>query len=413
MASINPKHGISTLVTHVAEGHHELHSHVSPIYQTSTFSFPDVATGSGIFKGEEPGYIYTRMNNPNQVNLAQKIAVLEGLDLLRQQPDKPAEELVAGLVFASGMAAVTASVLARAKAGDTIIAQEAIYGATFSFLKEIAPRYGINVIWQTKLGIDDWAETLRRHPEAVLVYAESPANPTMALVDLQALAELAHARGAWLMVDNTFATPYCQRPLTLGADVVIHSTTKYISGHGVIIGGAAVSRHVEWVRRELYDMLKLLGGSTSPFDAWLTHLGLKTFELRMQRHNENAIQVARFLESHPKVARTWYPGLESHPDHALACRQMTSFGGMIAFELTGGLEAGACLMDNVKMMTLAVSLGNVDTLIQHPASMTHCCVPPEARLKSGLTDGMVRLSVGIENVEDIIADLEQALECVR
>ena len=191
----------------------------------------------------------------------------------------------------------------------------------------------------------------------------------------------------------------------------MHSTTKYLSGHGVIIGGTVVSRHVDWVQGELCSMLELLGGTPSPFDAWLANLGLKTFELRMRAHCENALQVARFLEGHPKVARVWYPGLESHPGHTVAKRQMSCFGGMLSFELKGGLEAGACMMNSVKVATLAVSLGNVDTLIQHPASMTHSNVPKEARLAAGITDGLVRLSVGIENVGDIIADLDQALAC--
>jgi methionine-gamma-lyase len=232
----------------------------------------------------------------------------------------------------------------------------------------------------------------------------------MALVDLAGVAETAHRHKAWLMVDNTFASPYCQRPLTDGADVVLHSTTKYLSGHGLVIGGTVISRHVGWVRKELYGLLKVLGGSASPFDAWLANIGLKTFELRMQRHCENAMLVARYLENHPKVERVYYPGLESHPDHALARRQMHDYGGMIAFELKGGMRAGEALMNHVETCTLAVSLGNVDTLIQHPASMTHSAVPREERLNAGITDGLVRLSVGIENVEDIIRDLDCALE---
>lgn len=212
------------------------------------------------------------------------------------------------------------------------------------------------------------------------------------------------------MVDNTFASPYCQRPLSLGADVVVHSTTKYLSGHGLVVGGAVVSRRLDYVNGPLYTMLKVLGGSASPFDAWLANIGLKTFELRMQRHCENALQVARMLEDHPQVAEVYFPGLESHPDHALAKKQMFHFGGMISFELKGGLKAGEAMMNRVKIATLAVSLGNVDTLIQHPASMTHASVPAHMRKEAGITDGLVRLSVGVENVEDILADLEQALD---
>ena len=410
MGTIKPEQGLSTLVNHVAEGHNPHHAHVTPIYQTSTFSFPDVATGASIFKGEEEGYVYTRLANPNQAQLAAKYAVLEGLDLLRSQPDRPVEDVVDAHLFATGMAAVTAAILARVKSGQTIIAQEALYSATYNFLHDLAPRYGIQVVWLSDPTRQAWEQAFAAHPDAVLAYAESPANPTMAIVDLAAVAEICHQHNAWLMVDNTFATPYCQRPLTLGVDVVVHSTTKYLSGHGLVVGGTVISRHVNWVRGELYSFLKILGGSASPFDAWLANIGLKTIELRMQRHCENAMQVARYLETHPAIAQVWYPGLESHPGHAIAKQQMHAFGGMIAFELQGGLEAGAAMMNRVQLATLAVSLGNVDTLIQHPASMTHAAMPREARLQAGITDGLVRLSVGVENVADIIADLEQALQ---
>jgi methionine-gamma-lyase len=410
MDSLDPKLGLGTIVTHAGEGSNPNHAHIIPIYQTSTFSFPDVATGAALFKGEEEGYIYTRIDNPNLHQLAHKICVLEGLDLLRDQPEKPVQDVVGGFVFASGMAAITAAILARVKGGQTIIAQEALYGATYTFLHDFAPGYGIQVVWLNDISLPAWQAAFEAHPDAVLAYAETPANPTMALVDLSGVAELAHQHQAWLMVDNTFATPYCQRPLTLGADVVVHSTTKYICGHGLVVGGAVVSSQVDYVRKQLFGMLKLLGGNESPFDAWLVSIGLKTFEIRMQRHCANTLKVAQFLESHPAVERVYYPGLPSHPDYALACKQMTDFGGMISFELKGGLKAGESMMNRVKIATLAVSLGNVDTLIQHPASMTHAGVPAAARLAVGVTDGLVRLSVGIENVEDIIADLAQAMQ---
>lgn len=409
MYSIDPRHGIGTLVTHAAEMRNPLDAHVTPIYQSATFTFPDVRTGAGRFKGDEPGYIYTRLNNPNFDQLAYKIAVLEGLDLMRQQPDTPVEEVAGARVFASGMAAVTAAILARVKGGQTIIAQENIYSATFNFLNEMLPQYGVKVVWLKDATLDHWEEAFRRHPDAVLAYAETPANPTLSIVDLAGVAQIAHQVGAWLMVDNTFATPYCQRPLSLGADVVLHSTTKYLSGHGQMIGGAAASRHIEYVKGPLTQMFKLLGGCPSPFDAWLCNIGLKTFEIRMQRHCENALRVARFLESHPRVSRVYYPFLESHPDYALASRQMLAGGGMIAFELAGGYHAGVALMEHVRVSTLAVSLGNVDSLISHPASMTHSNVAPQHRKEMGIADGLVRYSVGIENVEDLLSDLEQAL----
>lgn len=408
--TFSSRFGLSTLVNHVGEGEAPLDAHSNPIFQTSTFRFPDVATGAARFRGEEDGFIYTRFDNPNFRQAAAKIAALEGIDLLRAQPDAPMEEVVAGRMFSSGMAAITTAILARVRGGQTVIAQEALYGATYTFLHDFAPQYGIQVVWLNHPQPEDWERAFREHPDAVLAYAETPANPTLGIIDLAAAAEIAHRYGAWLMVDNTFATPYCQRPLTLGADVVVHSTTKYLAGHGVVVGGTVVSRHVEYIHKNLNATNKLLGGNPGPFDTWLTSMGLRTFELRMERHCANAMQVAAWLEQHPAVSRVYYPGLTSHPEHELAKRQMRAFGGMISFELKGGLEAGKALMENVRLLTLAVSLGTTDSLISHPASMTHSGVPPAARRAVGITDGLVRFSVGIENVEDILADLEQALK---
>jgi methionine-gamma-lyase len=314
-----------------------------------------------------------------------------------------------GQVFTSGMAAINAVFFSLLKGGDAVIAQEAVYSATFTLLKDIAPSLGIQVVWVRDTCQAGWEEAFQAHPQAKLAYAETPANPTMDVVDLKMVAELAHQHGAWLAVDNTFASPYCQRPLTLGADVVIHSTTKYLSGHGALTGGVVVSSHPDYIHNELHKCVVVMGGIPSPFDAWLAHLGLKTFELRMQRHCENAREVARFLFDHPAVERVFYPGLESDPGYEIARRQMHTFGGMLSFELKGGMEAGIRLMERVRLATLAVSLGNVDTLISHPASMTHAPVPRAERLQQGITDGLVRLSVGIENLPDILADLEQGL----
>jgi len=409
MYHFSASHSIGTLVTHVGEDDNPHHTHVTPIYQTSTFNFPDVATGAGIVARTEPGYYYTRLGNPNLDHLARKIATLEGLDLIRGQPETDPNNLVAGQVFTSGMAAITAVLFSLLKAGDTIVAQEAVYSATFTFLKEIAPTLGIQVEWVRDISPTCWEAAFKAHPGARLAYAETPANPTMAMVDLKTVAEIAHHYGAWLAVDNTFATPYCQRPLNLGADIVVHSTTKFLSGHGALTGGAVVSSHADYIHKSLYTFVKVLGGIPSPFDSWLANLGLKTFELRMQRHCENAMEVARFLSTHPAVATVYYPGLENDPGHEIAIRQMHAFGGMLSFELKGGMQAGIRLMERVRLATLAVSLGNVDTLIEHPASMTHGPVPRQDRLSQGITDGLVRLSVGIENLPDILSDLEQGL----
>jgi len=401
--------GMGTLVTHLGEGDNAHHAHITPIYQTSTFSFPDVATGAAIFGGEQSGYVYSRIGNPNFDTLIRKYAAMEAFDLLREQPGREVSEVADGLVFSSGMAAITTALLARLNAGDTLITQEAIYGGTFGLFHNLIPLLGINVVWVSDPAPEHWEAAFRQHPEARVAYVETPANPTMDVVDISAVADIAHRYDAWVMVDNTFATPYCQRPFTLGADVVLHSTTKYLTGHGVVVGGAVLSTHPEYVHNELRARQKALGGSPSPFDAWIANIGLKTFEIRMERHCQNAMQVARYLAEHSRVARVFYPGLESDPGYAVASRQMHCYGGMVSFELKGGLQAGETLMNSVRLATLAVSLGNVDTLIEHPASMTHASVPPEERLKAGITDGLVRLSVGIENVEDIIADLEQGL----
>jgi methionine-gamma-lyase len=307
------------------------------------------------------------------------------------------------------MAAISAAILARVKTGETIIAQESLYSNAYNFLSKIAPRLGIQVVWVRDTSASGWDTALSGNPNATLVYAETPANPTMLVVDLAEVAEVAHQYGCWLVVDNTFATPYCQRPLSKGADVIVHSATKYLSGHGVIISGVVVSRHVNYMHEDIPLIVKTLGGSPSPFDAWLANLGLKTFELRIQRHCENAMTVAHYLDGHPAVARVHYPGLESDPGHEIAIKQMSPFGGMISFELKGGLEAGEALMNRLRIATLGVSLGNVDSLIQHPASMTHSSVAPQDRLKMGISDGLVRFSVGIENVEDLLADFEQGL----
>lgn len=410
MYQFKSDHGLSTLVTHYREATNPLNAHVTPIYQTSTFNFPDVATGAGIVERTLPGFYYTRLNNPNLEQFAAKLTLLEAIDLLRASPGSALEDIALGQVFASGMAAISTVLLACLIAGDTVIAQEAVYSNTFNFLKEIAPGLQIDVVWVRDVSPQSWQAAFEAHPNARLAYAETPANPTMTVVDLKAVADIAHKYGAWLVVDNTFATPYCQRPLSLGADIVCHSTTKFLSGHGALIGGAVVSRHTDFMQQAFRQTAKILGGVPSPFDAWLANLGLKTLELRMRQHCANAMEVARYLEAHPAVALVHYPGLESHPGHAVAKQQMHGFGGMLSFELKGGFQAGVRLMENLRVGTLAVSLGNVDTLLQHPASMTHASVPREDRLQQGIRDGLVRMSVGIENIEDLLADLEQGLK---
>ncbi|MFY9370984.1 MAG: methionine gamma-lyase [bacterium] len=390
--------GFSTRAVHAGQGPCPLTGALStPIYQTSTFVFENVDQGAARFAGEEAGYIYTRLGNPTVTAFEEKIAVLEGGE--------------AGLAFASGMAAISAVLFALTKQGDHIVACDTLYGCTHAFLSSILPRYGIETTFVDLSDPAKGAAALR--PNTKVIYLETPANPTMKLVDIEAMVELARKVGARVVIDNTFATPYLQRPLELGVDVVVHSATKYIGGHGDLIAGAAVGSK-EFVDEVRVTTLKDIGGVLGAFEAWLLLRGMKTLPLRMERHCANALEVATFLEGHPAVEQVYYPGLPSHPQHDLAKKQMQGgFGGMLSFELKGGLEAGKQLMNSLELCSLAVSLGDTETLIQHPASMTHSPYPPEERLKAGITDGLVRMSVGIEDAVDIIADLKQGLDGLR
>lgn len=364
----------------------------TPIYQTSTFVFDNVDQGARRFAGEEQGYIYTRLGNPTQRALELKIASLEG-----------GEDAIA---CASGMAAVSAVFFSLVVAGDHIVSAESIYGCSHAFLSEMLPKYGINTTFVNASNLEAIEAAIK--PNTRVIYIESPANPTISLVDMEGVVAIARKHDCKVVMDNTFMSPYFQRPLEWGVDVVLHSATKYINGHGDVIAGIIIGKQ-DYISYCRMTALKDIGGIISPFDSYLILRGLKTLPIRMEKINANAIIVAEYLEKHPQIARVFYPGLPSHPQHELAKKQMTGFGGMIAFELKGGLEAGKTMMNSVELCKLAVSLGDVDTLIQHPASMTHSVIPHEERLAAGITDGLVRLSIGIENVEDIIADLEQAL----
>ncbi|HID52818.1 MAG TPA: PLP-dependent transferase [Anaerolineae bacterium] len=396
------KQQFSTAAIHAGEIHDGQGAHVTPIYQTSTFTFADMAAVEAYASGEANSYIYTRGGNPGRTALAEKLAALEGYNLLQKG------EAVTAEIFSSGMAAISAALLGVAQAGDHVIAQSVLYGSTDHLVAELMPQYGIGTSRVPGLAAEALIRELEAHPNTTAVYLETPANPTMSLVDIAATAEIAHAHNAKLIVDNTFATPALQRPLELGADVVVHSTTKYIGGHGTILGGAVISHDLTLMEEKIVPMIRYLGGVPSPFDCWLTNLGLKTLPLRLERHCANAMQVARFLEEHEGVTAVHYPGLESFPQHDLAKQQMDDFGAMIAFEVAD-YAAATRLLDRVRLCTLAVSLGNLDTLIEHPASMTHSGVDPEIRRQIGISDGLIRLSVGLEAAEDIVADLEQAL----
>ncbi|HVP27091.1 MAG TPA: PLP-dependent aspartate aminotransferase family protein [Candidatus Bathyarchaeia archaeon] len=363
-----------------------------PIYETSTFVFENAEQGAARFAGTASGYIYTRLGNPTIRALEKNIAELENGEDAR--------------ACASGMAAIHMAVTSVAKKGDHVISTDCLYGGTQKLFSDILPKFGIEFSFVDTSIVGNIEASIKENTK--LIFIETPSNPTLKLTDLQATAKIAKEHGIKTAADNTFMSPYFQRPIEFGIDASIHSLTKYLNGHSDVVGGIIVANNT--FIKTLDPLLKNTGATLGPFEAWLTLRGTKTLPLRMERHNENAMKVAQFLEKHPKVQRVYYPGLESHPQHELAKKQMSGFGGMISFDLKGGLEAGRKLMNSVKLCSLAVSLGAVETLIQHPASMTHAVVPKEERLKSGITDSLVRLSVGIEDVEDIIDDLEQAME---
>jgi methionine-gamma-lyase len=398
----NPSPHLATQAIHAGEIHDRTGAHIAPIYQTSTFTFEDIEALETWGEGDPESYIYTRGANPGRKALAAKLVALESHGM---ESDRD----VGGEIFSSGMAAIAAALMGLAKAGKHIITQRVLYGSADHLITDVLPGYGVTHSRVAGLEPEPLAAEFAAHPDTAAVYLETPANPTMAVIDIAGTVEVAHQHGARVVVDNTFATPVLQRPLTLGADVVVHSTTKYINGHGTTIGGAVVYREKELLDEEIAGLIRFTGGVPSPFDCWLTNLGLKTLPLRMRQHTINAGEVASFLATHPAVRATYYPGLADHPQHDVAARQMDGFGAMLAFDL-GSYEAAARFLDGVELCTLAVSLGNIDTLVEHPASMTHRVVPPEHRVAAGITDGLVRISVGLEEVEDIIADLANALE---
>jgi len=366
-----------------------------PIYQTSTFAFENVEQGSARFSGKEKGYMYTRLGNPNTDLLASKVAKLEGFP--------------AGIATGSGMAAVANVILASAKAGDSIVVDDTVYGGTHYLIEQDIPKLGIDVIRVDAADLRALETAIR--PNTTLILIETPANPTLKIIDIEAAAQIAHKKGTLLAVDNTFSSPYLQRPREFGADIVFHSATKYISGHGDVVAGV-VCGEKDFIA-SAFRIATHYGWTMSPFNAWLLLRGLKTLVVRMERHCSNAMTLARWLEKHPKIDHVLYPGLDSFPQHELAKKQMKDFGGIISFEMKGGFNAGKALMDHVSLASLAVSLGDCDTLIQHPASMTHAGMSKEEMEEAHITPGLVRISVGIEHVEDLIEDLEQALEKIN
>ena len=367
-----------------------------PIYQTSTFYFNSCEEGGRRFAGEEAGFIYTRLGNPTSTVLESKVAELEGGE--------------AAAATASGMGAISSTLWSIAGAGKHIIADSTLYGCTFALLAHGLPRYGVEVSFVNTSNLDEIKANLKEN--TVAVYLETPANPNLKIADIKAIADLAHGYNKDIKVvcDNTFATPYLQQPLKLGADVVVHSATKYINGHGDVIAGFVVGSAEFISTVKMFGIKDMTGSVLGPQEAFLILRGLKTFELRMKRHCENARMIAEFLDKHEKIEKVFYPGLESHVNHDVAVRQMKDFGGMLSFEVKGGKEAGMKLVNALKLCTIAVSLGDAETLVEHPASMTQSTYSAQDLTDAGIPEGLVRLSAGLENGEDIIADLKQALD---
>lgn len=391
------KAGFATRAIHGGHKKDQYGALATPIHQTSTFIFDSAEQGGNRFALKEDGYIYTRLGNPTNTELEEKLAMLEGGE--------------ACMSAASGIGAVSSAFWTALKAGDHVVAAKTLYGCTFAYLNHGLTRYGVEVTFVDVTDPENVRKAMR--PNTRVVYLETPANPTLLITDIEAISKIAHEnKDCLVMVDNTFCTPYIQRPLELGADVVIHSGTKFLNGHGDVISGFVVGSQ-EFIKNvRLFGVKDMTGASLSPFDAFLIIRGMKTLQIRMEKHCQNAMEVAKYLESHPAVERVYYPGLESFDQYELAKKQMSLPGAIIAFEIKGGVEEGRTLMNNVHLCSLAVSLGDTETLIEHPASMTHSPYTCEERMEAGISDGLVRLAVGLEDVEDIIADLDQALALI-
>ena len=364
----------------------------TPIYQSTTFASADSNEMAAVYGEEKPGYMYTRYGNPTIQALQEKLAALEAGE--------------AALAFSTGMAAISSAILGYVQSGDHVVAARSLYGAAYNFLNRKLPALGASTTFVPSTRVEDFEAALR--PNTKVIYFETPSNPILEILDIAALAALGRKRGIPTMIDNTFASPALQRPLTLGVTVVVHSATKYLCGHGDAMGGAAIGPR-DYISHLNHEIIRDFGGVISPFNAWLILRGTRTLHLRMPAHCANAQKIAEFLAGHPKVERVNYPGLPKHPGHEVAKKQMKAFGAMMSFEVRGGYEGGKKVMDRVKIFARAASLGDTRSLIVHSASTSHRAVPREQRLAIGITDGLVRLSVGVEAVEDLIQDLDQAL----
>jgi methionine-gamma-lyase len=383
--------------------------HMEPIMATTTFSYDDPEALMEIFLGEKKGFVYSRWSNPTIEAAELKIAALESCGL-KDAAGNPL--MLKARLFSSGMGAISTLFLSAMKPGDKVIVQGNLYGGTNELLVKILSPLGIHPVI-TDLKKPEEVNKQCKDSAVRMIYIETPANPTIDCYDIEALTVIAKQNGQLVTVDNTFATPYLQQPFRFGVDFVVHSTTKFLNGHGNSISGALVARDEIFMEQVVFNYLKLLGTNSNAFDAWLLNQGMKTLEVRMDRHCSNAQAMAQFLSSHPAVSKVNYCGLESHSDYPVARKQMKQFGGMLSFELKGGLTAGKRMLKEIQLCQLAVSLGTVDTIIQHPASMSHVGVKKEIREQYGITDGLIRLSVGLEDISDLLADIGGALDAVK
>ncbi len=398
--------GISTVTLHTAGKENDNFSHTTPIYATSTFTFDSTNEGMERFKGTDKTRIYSRWGNPTFVAAEKTIEALEAHGLKNENGE--ALELKA-LLHSSGQAAMSTLFFSNLSAGDTLLSHYSLYGGTQELMQKILAEAGIKTLLIDVRDIKLLEKTIEENPEIKLIHLETPANPTIQCVDIEAICSIAHQHNIKVSVDNTVATPYLQQPFALGADFVFHSATKFLNGHGSAISGVLLGKDLAFMQSKVWKWHVLLGGNSNAFDSYLLIQGMKTLEIRMDRHCSNTEKVAAYLSKHPAIEKVNFTGLASHPDHAIAKKQMKKHAPLISFELKGGLEAGKIFIDALEVCTRAVSLGTVDTLVSHPATMTHYGIPREERIKYGITDGLIRMSVGIENYEDLEADLEQAL----
>lgn len=392
--------GWGSVAVHGGHRQDPMYAHQVPIYASSTYVFDTAEQGMRRFDGKEEGYIYSRWGNPTMTEAEEKIAALETFGLNMQ---------VKGILHASGMAAISTLMMATLKPGDKILTHFSLYGGTNELVTKILPAFHIDAVITDLRDLTNAEDKLKADPAIKMLYLETPANPTIQCVDIDELTKLAKKYNCVVACDNTFATPYLQQPFQYGVDYVLHSTTKFLNGHGTAIGGILLGKDIDFMKTHCTKVHRLLGGNSNPFDAFLLIQGMKTLELRMERHCHNAMEVAGFLEAHPAVSTVNYTGLASHSDHYTAMKQMRHPGPMLSFELKAGLQGGINFMNKLKMCVRTVSLGTCDTLLSHPASMTHYSVPKEEREKYGISEGLIRMNVGIENVQDIIADLNQSL----